>query len=108
MKCLFKRCNILLKYKYEIHLSNIGSQIVNPCHETKVGICPDTEETWKMAEQVKNCSSNHCSSTNKYHCLYTEMGQLVEVCADPINLFGKCLPLFVKKLKLFRSPVSLK
>lgn len=87
-------------------LISVFTCIVNSCHEKKVGICPDTEETWKMAEQVKNCSSNHCSSTNKYHCLYTEMGQLVEVCADPINLFDVCPYYDTVGKRIQRSTIS--
>lgn len=68
----------------------LSSPAVIQCEVETVEYCQNTPDLWNAAVQRKNCSANHCGSNTVYHCLPTEKGQLVEVCANPINLNEKC------------------
>lgn len=72
-----------------IELSNPASAVIQ-CEVETVENCPNTSDSWNAAAQRKNCSSDLCGSYSVYHCLFTEKGQLVEVCAIPINLNEVC------------------
>lgn len=67
-----------------------SNQAAVPCSLENVGNCPDTLESWNAAAHRKNCSNGPCGNNSVYHCLPTEKKQLVEVCADPINLIDVC------------------
>lgn len=66
----------------------ISAKTVKP-----VDRCPTTEEDWRKAAVVKNCSAyaSLCndSKTYVYHCLVNAyVNQTVEVCAIQINIVG--------------------
>lgn len=84
----------IFSYRNLYHHENIkgvslSNQVIIPCEVDIVGNCPNTTDSWNAAAQRKNCSNDLCGSNSVYHCLPTEKKQLLEVCADSINLVGK-------------------
>lgn len=73
-----------------IQMLFIFIKVIIPCKVETVGSCPNTSDSWNAAAQRKNCSANLCGNNTDYHCLPTEKSQLVEVCADSINLVEVC------------------
>nr|XP_022292944.1 uncharacterized protein LOC111103775 [Crassostrea virginica] len=81
----------------------ISAKTVKP-----VDRCPTTEEDWRKAAVVKNCSAyaSLCndSKTYVYHCLVNAyVNQTVEVCAIQINIVGGFCPLFSSFQKKLQS-----
>lgn len=79
-------CSALIFFSF-FELSN---QADISCKERPVENCPTTSESWNAAAERRNCSTDRCGSRSVYHCLPTENGTLVEVCAEPINLNYAC------------------
>ena len=64
---------------------------------TKVPSCPRTKGAWHAAASRKDCFSQGCS-TEAYHCVPDDKGNLVEVCTTPKIFNGKYNRLHTKKI----------
>lgn len=77
----------------ELYVFGNNSTCENVTQVENVNACPSTEQGWRMAEVMKNCSSKVPSCHNveswRYHCLRNHwLNETVQMCGRPQKING--------------------
>lgn len=77
----------------ELYVFSDESSCIDVTHVEYVNSCPLTEQEWRIAEAMKNCSSKvpfcHDLGKWKYHCLRNHYkNQTVQLCGRPQKING--------------------
>lgn len=84
---------VLILSVSELYVVSDESSCIDVTHVEYVNSCPLTEQEWRIAEAMKNCSSKvpfcHDLGKWKYHCLRNHYkNQTVQLCGRPQKING--------------------